>query len=812
MHLPTVLLALWTFTCLPITCVVVLATDVDFRRDVEPVLRKHCYDCHGDEEREAGLRLTNRRDAFAPTDSGVAAIIAGDAKASTLIARITSRDPDDRMPPEGDRLSESEIKALQSWIDTGADWPADTTRPKHWAYVAPKRPALPVVKNQQWSNGPIDAFILAQLETNGFAPQPPADKARLLRRVSLLLTGLPPSIADIDRFLNSTAENAYEREVDRLLKSQHYGERWGQHWLDLARYADSNGFQADQLRDSWAYRDWVIDAINRNMPFNQFVVEQLAGDLLPGATIAQKIATGFHRTVTCNVEAGVHPEENRVNQVFDRVNTTGMVFLGTTLECAQCHNHKYDPFTQEEYYQLFAYFNNTPLEVKQTSGVTFDFIGPQMELPTESDNTEQRTKLQQQIQVLQEQRKQLVPKKAKKDAKTKQVAASDANKQKRKKLDAQITALQKKLKSLDAPTTLVMIEMEKPRETNIMLRGNYLSPGSTVTVGAPAELHLLDEALPKNRLGLARWLTSTENPLLARVTVNRWWAELFGNGLVRTPEDFGTQSDPPTHPQLLDWLAVEFMDSGWDVKHIHKQMVMSAAFRQSSRVTSKLLEADPDNKLYARGPRFRLSAESVRDNSLAISGLLSTKMGGPPVMPYQPANVWRAVGRNAPKWKAATDENRFRRGVYVVWRRAAPYPSFVNFDAPDRAACVVQRPRTNTPLQALTLLNDPAYAEMALALAYRMANDVGTDADLETQISYGFRRTVTRLPSNQEVAMIRELYDQQQTRMTNDPTMAKKLIDGVIGYRPPTEIDATHLASLFFVANVLLNLDETITP
>ena len=1000
----------------------VLAEEVDYETEIQPLFEQHCYSCHGAEKREGGLRLNNRRDAFASADSGEPVIVPHDPGGSLILQRVASDDDDVRMPPEGEPLTADEITLLRSWIASGAKWEEQEERRKHWAYVAPVRPALPDVKQQDWPANAIDRFILAQLEARELAPSEKVDKARLIRRVSLALTGLPPTIAEVDDFLNDPAPDAYEKVVDRLLRSSRYGERWAQHWLDLARYADSNGFQADQLRDSWAYRDWVIQALNANLPFDQFVIEQLAGDLLPDATVDQKIATGFHRTVTCNVEAGVHPEENRVNQIFDRVNTTGTVFLGTTLECAQCHDHKYDPFTQREYYQLFAYFNNTPLEVKQTSGVTFDFIGPKMTLPLDATQQARWDELDAQYRQLEqekaafasgdhEQREweqrilaalknppewRVLPistfastggedyqilkdhsvlvggslpdttvytitanaaldsvsgfriealtdealpgtgpgrgdatrtnfilsefsVQVRRAGKWQDVplAGADADfsqtgwtvdlaidgkrntgwaiapefqqphwasfrttqqlhvdgdaefqftldqnygrgrtlgrvrisalvgnaaavgipddvqklilKSKRtatekarldayyaqsnptlRMLETKLAAIKKQQDALQPATTLVMTEMNQPRETHVLLRGDYLNPGADVQPGVFAELHPPAADLPPNRLGLARWLVSPENPLLARVTVNRWWAELLGQGIVATVEDFGTQCEPPTHPELLDWLAVEFVDSGWSMKHMHKLMVMSATFQQAAQVTSELLERDPTNKYYARGPRFRLSAEAIRDNGLAISGLLSTKMGGPPIMPFQPENIWRAVGRNAPKWTAAKNEDRFRRGVYVVWRRAAPYPSFVNFDAPDRGTCVVQRPRTNTPLQALTLLNDPAYAEMALALAFQMLTSPADNP--HERATYGFRRCLSRFPTDAEREVLVDLYQNELTRFQQKPNEAEALIAGVQGFQPTDDVDRKELAAWFFVANTLLNLDETITP
>ncbi len=698
---------------------------------------------------------------------------------------------------------------------------------QHWAYQKPQRPALPHI-DSNWPRNAIDQFVLAKLRAKKLQPSPEARPGQLLRRVHLDLIGLPPSPAVLEAFLKNPSAKAYEKIVDRLLKNPQYGERWARPWLDLARYADSNGYQADQLRDSWAYRDWVIDAFNKGMPFNQFVIEQIAGDLLPKATAAQRIATGFHRTPTCNVEAGVHPEENRFNQVVDRVNTTGTVFLGTTLECAQCHDHKYDPIAMKEYYSLFAFFNNTPLEVKQLGkGVTWDFYGPTMELPIDAARAAKLKKLNAQMDAAQTKVKALRKDLAEEPNPPKNIAAilrkSNWSKKEKatlekhfkikypilKKEELKVLALAKQINTLKPPTTLVMMEREKPRKTHVMRRGSYLSPGNAVASETPTALHPFKKNWPRNRLGLANWLVDADNPLVARVTVNRWWAEIMGRGLVATQEDFGKQSKPPTHPKLLDWLAVEFMERGWSMKHIHKLIVMSATYRQSSRVTPALLAADAANKFYARAARLRMSAEMVRDNALAISGLLSTKMHGPPIYPPQPGNIWRHVGRNGPKFNVATDENRFRRGVYVVWRRGAPYASFVNFDAPDRGTCVVQRPRTNTPLQALTLMNDEAYVEMALAFAGRVLAE--TKAGPEAKIEFAFKAALSRSPRPAELKFVKSLLLKRHAYFEKNTKAATEIIGNVKGWKAPKGLDTGELAAWFFIANILLNLDETIT-
>ena len=635
-----------------------------------------------------------------------------------------------------------------------------------------------MAKSQSAAN-PVDHFILHRLAKRDMAPSPLAKPERQARRLFLDLIGRPPQPGEIDAFLADPSQREYGQMVDRLLANPQYGEKWARRWLDLARYADSNGFQADQLRDSWAYRDWVIDAFNAGMPFDQFTVEQLAGDLLPGATPAQRIATGFHRTPTCNVEAGVHPESNRINQVVDRVNTTGTVFLGTSLECAQCHDHKHDPFTMNDYYRMFAFFNNTPIEVKQQGkGVTWNFYGPAMPLPLTPELQAKRDALQERIDVCKVQKKAV--------------------------------QLRKQLKAIQPHTTLVMREMARPRDTRVLLRGDYLTPGETVATGTPRVLHPFDTGLSSDRLGLARWLVDPANPLTARVTVNRWWAAFMGRGIVSTQEDFGTQGEAPTHQALLDWLAVEFIESGWSMKRVHKLIVMSRTYRQSSRVTGEHLENDPANRYFARAPRVRMSAEMIRDSALAASGLLAHRMHGPPIYPPQPTGIWRHVGRNAPKFVAASGENRFRRGVYVVWRRGAPYASFVNFDAPDRGACVVERPRTNTPLQALTLLNDEAYVEMTLALAARIVAEPGLASD-EERIGFAFRVTLSRLAKPVEVDFLKQLLAKRTEQLAAKPNAARQLVAGVKGWRMPPGVPPADLAKWFAVASVLLNLDEAIT-
>jgi Protein of unknown function (DUF1553)/Protein of unknown function (DUF1549) len=619
--------------------------------------------------------------------------------------------------------------------------------------------------------------------------------------------------------------------------SPHYGERWARPWLDLARYADSNGFQRDGFRDVWPYRDWVVRAFNRDLPFDQFTIEQLAGDLLPGATTDQKIATGFNRCTTINVEGGVDPEESRVNALFDRVNTTATVWLGTTLACAQCHNHKYDPFSQKDYYRLFAYFNGTLDEITE-NGSNREFTGPKLTLPLAPDREACRQQLQGRRDALEKElrtaraglapalarweqaqradaakrgqlppgvRKILALASGNRTAKQKQTLAdyhADLQPEVRR-LKQRLTELDTELAPLQPPTSLVMVERATPRPTHLFKRGNFLDRGVAVTPGVPDAWPTLPGDAPANRLGLARWLVAADNPLMARVAVNRWWAELFGRGLVATLEDFGTQGAAPTHPELLDWLAAEFPRRGWSMKAMHRLMVTSATYRQSSRVASNLLVRDPYNKLLAREPRVRLDAETIRDNALAISGLLSRMVGGPPVRPPQPPGIWNVTGVVDNTYRPSAGADGYRRGLYTVWRRSSPYPSFVAFDAPDRASCVVQRPRTNTPLQALTLMNDPVYVEAAVALARRVLTD-RPSADVRQQVVYAFRLCLARYPSAEEVQILEQVHRRGLSRFDADPAAAR----AITGAQAMNE---RQLAAWFHVATVLLNLDETIT-
>lgn len=764
------------------------ATKIRFEKEIYPLLHKACFECHGAETQEADLRVDERSALF---DSG--SVVPGKPDESELLRRVMlPKGHDEIMPAVGDPLTAREVRALRQWIASGATWPEDFTPPKHWSYVKPQRPALPQVKNTSWAKSPIDHFVLAKLEAAGLEPSPAATPEKLLRRVHFDLIGLPPTPEEVNAFVADPSPEHYRRIVDQLLARPQFGERWARPWLDLARYADSHGFQRDDLREIWAYRDWVIQAMNDDMPFDRFTVEQIAGDLLPDATESTRIATGFHRCAPTNVEAGSLPEETRIEQIIDRVNTTGAVWLGTTLECCQCHDHKYDPFPMKDYYRMLAFFNSTKREAdrtnpKQPSSIAFQ--GPSMDLadPQKEERRKQLETQQARVKEKQTQRRdeleadlktwvtsidveamKSVPEPVKK-AMAKEPEKWTEKEEKTlldfcveqdgssQKLGKQLNKIERDLKAAQPDTTLVMIELEEMRPTQIFERGNYQTPGQLVEPGTPQTLHAMPDG-PGNRLTLAHWLASNENPLVARVVVNRWWAELFGQGIVATEEDFGIKGESPTHPQLLDWLAVEFMENGWSRKKLLREIVLTATYKQSSHLTEQLLEQDDQNKLLARGPRLRMDAEMIRDNALAISGLISLKQFGPPIRPYQPDGIWTKVGGQKYNYQVSPGSEQHRRGIYVVLKRGSPYPSFINFDATSRLACTVQRSRTNTPLQALTLLNDPVYVEAAQALATRIQTET-KDRPLDEQLQYAFQLCTARKPNESELATLLNLFE-----------------------------------------------------
>ncbi|MCI0684228.1 MAG: DUF1553 domain-containing protein [Gemmataceae bacterium] len=811
------------------------AGKVQFARDIQPILSNYCFTCHGpdDKTRKAGLRLDAAAGATKKLRSGGRAIVPGDPGASELVARIFATEDHERMPPLKSQkvMKDSEKALLKRWIAEGAEFQ------QHWAFVAPKRPALPLLGKGGiqggiqggWPRQPFDYFVLARLAKEGLTPAPEADRHTLARRVALDLTGLPPSLASVDRFVNDKSPNAYEKFVDEVLKSPAYGERWAHVWLDLARYADSRGYATDNPRTIWKYRDWVIEALNANMPFDQFTIEQLAGDLLPKPSEKQLIATAFHRNTLTNDEGGTNDEEFRAAAVVDRVNTTMAVWMGLTMACAQCHTHKYDPITQEEYFRFYAMFNQTQDADRGDESPLLTQMTPQQE--------QKKAKLTAQLADLEKKLQQPIAdvdaalKKWRTDAKVdklpanidKIIAVEAAKRTPEQQAELamyyqsvapelkatrdRIAALKKELPKIKGITTPIMKELpdKQQRKTKIHIRGNFLDEGNEVTAGLPALFPPLPPGQPLNRLGVARWLVDRNNPLTARVTVNRLWDQLFGVHLVDTPEDFGMRSKPPEHQELLDWLAVEFMDQKWDVQKFLKTLVTSATYRQSSRVTPELLEKDPDNRLFARGPRFRTAAETIRDQALFASGLLSAKMYGPSVRPPRPKLGLTAAFGGGTDWEASPGDDKYRRALYTEWRRTTPYPSMLTFDAPNRNVCTIARPRTNTPLQALVTLNDPVYIEAAQALARRMVTEGGVTP--EARVQYGFRLALTRPPQPAETTRLVELYQKARADFAANPKEAQQLATEPLGPLP-AGMDAVELAAWTVVGNVMLNLDE----
>lgn len=791
-----------------------VGSPVDFNRDIRPILSDACYTCHGPDEgqRKAKLRLDTKEGAFRLRD-GKAIIVPGKSAQSELYQRLIA-DASERMPPvkANRQLKPEQIELIRRWIDQGAKWDG------HWAFTPPRRPELPKVRDTHWPHNAIDYFILARLEREGLKPAPLAPAETLSRRVTLDLTGLPPTLPEIDNFLNarqgqSARVDPYEQLVDRLLQSPRYGERMALDWLDAARYADSNGYQADGTRTMWPWRDWLIDALNRNIPFDQFTIEMLAGDLLPNATRAQKLATGFHRNHMLNGEGGRIAEESRVDYVVDRVDTTATVWLGLTLGCCRCHNHKYDPFTQKEYYQLYAYFNN----VAETGGVDRGGnAAPVMPLPT----AEQNAKIESQQKHIADLEKRLQPLPAFPPADRQRwsfggvagtvgpiFAAPGKARREYLNVKKQLDDAKKALDNLNRSIVQVMVMEERPtpRDTHLLIRGAYDKYGEKVGPGVITSLAPLPARGPNNRLALARWLVSPENPLTARVTVNRIWQQFFGTGLVKTTEDFGVQGEPPSHPELLDWLATELVRSGWNVKALQKLILMSATYRQSSRVLTELLERDPDNRLLARGPRFRLNSHVLRDQALFLSGLLAEKMGGPPVKPYQPPGLWEDFTFGRLKYVQDKGDALYRRSLYTFWRRTVAPTTM--FDTPLRQVCVVRQARTNTPLHSLILLNDVTFVEAARKLAERVMTAA---ASPEVRIKLLFRLATAREPTGEESRLLRAGLERTLKKYRTEPAAAAKLL--AVGEAPrSSRLDAGELAAYAGLASLVLNLDEVMT-
>ena len=1063
---------------------------VDFNRDIRPILSDSCFMCHGPEEksRQGNLRLDNKENVFAER-SGYRIIVPGNSATSRLYQKVSSKDDASRMPPaySGKSLTPRQIDLLRRWIDEGAKWQS------HWAFDPPKRPPVPEVKDKSWPKNAIDYFTLARLEAQGLKPSEEADKATLLRRVSLDLTGLPPTPAEVDSFVADHSADAYEKRVDQLLQSPHYGERMAMPWLDLARYADTHGFHIDSLREMWPWRDWVINAFNRNMRFDEFTIEQLAGDLLPNATREQRIASGFNRNNMINFEGGAIPEEYHVEYVVDRVSTTATTWLGLTMGCARCHDHKFDPIKQKEFYRFYAFFNTVPergldgyegnavpvlplptpeqqqqmddlnkkitatlatlpeaevlalrndwqktrlatlpeppsnglashyafdgdladtvshrdgklvhgdvtygdgpigktaefrgetelslgqaggfdqhepfaigawmsvydtknvavfqkreasehwtgyeiglddlaytgirqlnyrifvrlaaswpenaVEVRTKNRVLLDgshhllvnydgsgkaaglklFVdGKPLETETAKDGLRgnfrtsapleignksigglfkgQVTDLRIYTRRLTETEVEnlavhwparvlltrlagipakeietLQPDKPPEEADIGELEKAETKEEKETRIEkrdqgrvseyflkhdapekyrqayAQLVELRKERDKLEKSitTTMVMGEMSKPRDTFVLGRGQYENKGEKVTPGVPAFLPPMPEDLPRNRLGLAKWILDPSNPLTSRVAVNQYWQQYFGIGIVKTAEDFGSQGEQPSHPELLDWLATEFVRTGWDIKAMQRLIVTSATYRQSSQASRELIERDPENRLLARGPRFRLPAEVVRDNALAISGLLNDKIGGPSVYPYQPEGLWEEMafgqGFSGQTYKPSSGPDLYRRGMYTVWKRTVPPPSLTIFDAPDREKCTARRGVTNTPLQALALLNDPTYVEAARALAQRALRTGGkSDRD---RIDFAFKLATARTPDQQERAVLLDSLQEFRTSYRQNQAQASKLLS--IGEsKTDPHLDAREVAAWTTLASMILNLDETIT-
>jgi mono/diheme cytochrome c family protein len=844
-----------TFWAVALFPAVAAAGPVEYAAAIKPLFARHCVACHGPDKQRSGLRLDTGAAALRGGNSGPV-ILAGKSAESLLIKAVNGVEGVTAMPPKGPKLTAGEINLLRTWIDGGAKVPAGemviATGPKvtHWSFQPIQHLSEPAVQRGGWVRNSLDRFILARLEKEGIAPSPEADRLTLLRRVYLDLIGLPPSPVEVDAFLADTRPDAYERVVDQLLDNPHYGERWGRHWLDQARYADSNGYSIDSPRSIWPYRDWVIDAFNRDLPFDQFTIAQLAGDLLPHATQNQRVATGFHRNTQINEEGGIDLEQFRVDAVVDRVNTTGSVWLGLTVGCCQCHDHKFDPISQREYYQLFAFLNNvdeptldlaTPEQARRRSEVKPLLTAREARLRTvEHAITDERIiawegKLTPAIRATLPPDLQHILTIAVNGRTPEQIARVEAAYRssdqarhvvaglanplpflavahvstllERRALATEIITLKKRLPAI--PVTMVVQERQQPRTTYVHLGGDFTRKGAVVTAATPAVLPPLRAPVghasgAPTRLDLARWLVDSKNPLTARVVMNRYWQAFFGAGIVETDNDFGTQGTPPSHPELLDWLASEFMARKWSVKVMHRLIVTSATYRQASHTRPDLAIKDPRNRLLARQSRLRLEAEVVRDVALGVSGLLTPKIGGPSVFPPQPSGVY-AFTQIPRVWKPSTGPDRYRRGMYTHFWRSAPHPGLVVFDAPDATSACTRRNRSNTPLQALTLLNDQAFLEFAQGLISRVFRE--SSSSDASRIDYAFRLCLARPPRPQEVEVMNRLLAQQQKSFRPTPQEARLLAPTDL----PPGTDLPRFAAWTAVARALLNLDEFIT-
>jgi len=796
------------------------APQISFNDQVRPILNEQCIDCHGGIRRQGGLSLLFRHEALQSGESGLKAIVPFKAEESELLRRITHADSAYRMPKDDLPLTLEEIKILHTWIEQGAPWE------NHWAYVPPEPPEFPEVTNPEWIREPLDYFVLARLDALGLSPQQEADCPQLIRRVTLDLTGLPPNLTEIPRVCGDSGQ--YEIYVDSILSLPTYGERWASMWLDLARYADSKGYEKDSDRTIWRYRDWVIQAFNDDMPFDQFTIEQLAGDLLTDPTESQLIATAFHRNTMTNNEGGKDDEEFRVAAGIDRVNTTWEVWQGTSFACVQCHGHPYDPFIHQEYYEFFAFFNSTadhdldseyptlPLFEDEVASVGHALLQEIHELKGQvihrirSDSLSQERRrwemtLDQpeiigQVQLMQQnevKRIVVIPEDRRGDGQRwtlDQVYAAVTDDPVILHLRGQINQKEQALEALNPIHTPIMQDLPFQRDTHVLERGSFLLKGDAVHPDTPDALPPMPEGFPRNRLGMAQWLVNGQNPLTARVTVNRFWEQLFGVGLVESLEDFGTQGMERSHPELLDYLAVSFQEEHqWKIKSLLRSLVRSATYRQSSRVSDHNLQVDPRNRYLARGSRFRLTAEQIRDQALQVSGLLNSTMYGPSVMPPQPEGLWKNPYDNR-KWQTSEGGDQYRRAIYTYWRRTIPYPSMVTFDSPSREFCISRRIRTNTPLQALVSLNDPVFMEAARTLAKRM---LITDSPLIA----GYTLVMGILPDQQELDVLTHLY-QDALAHYSENSQEVTLLTGEQG--------SPQLAALTIAANTILNLDQFI--
>lgn len=833
--------------------------DLKYNRDIRPLLSDACFRCHGPGVKKGGLRLDQPDAVLKATASGTKPIVPGDPGESEVVRRIFTDEADEVMPPPSAKkpLTAEQKELIKRWVAQGAAYE------KHWSFQAPVKGPVPAVEGTgNRPANPIDAFLADRLKREGLAAGPEADKETLIRRVAFTLTGLPPTPQEVDAYLGDSSARAYENMVERYLFSPRFGEEMARHWLDVARYADTHGLHLDNERSIWPYRDWVVQAFNNNLPFDRFTIEQIAGDLLPNPTRDQLVATGFNRCNVTTGEGGSIESEWVFRNAVDRASTAAEAWLGLTAGCAVCHDHKYDPLSAEEFYSLYSFFYSAAGAALDSNVLVHD---PSIKLPTpaqtealadldrrlaearravdranaalayedpESPGAEPSVSFKawlakggpvtgtppDEVKPLLD---QLKAKTLNPDGEGKlrtyylQNVCAETSKTFKPLLE-QVATLAKERAALDAaiPSTYVFKEMDAPRESFVMLRGQYDKPGKKVEPGTPAALPPLKKANPAGRatrLDLARWLVAPEHPLTARVAVNRFWQQVFGTGLVKTSFDFGTQGEPPSHPELLDWLAVSFREGGWDVKALIRLMVTSDAFRRSSRATPELLKRDPENRLYARGPRFRLDAEQLRDNALAVSGLIDLSMGGKAVRPYQPPNIWEPVaftGSNTQFYKADTGSALYRRSLYTFLKRTAPPPFMANFDAPARETFCARRERSNTPLQALQLMNDVQHVEAARALAARMMAEGGvTPAD---RIAWGFRTVLSRRPEADELAALVNECKTLLARYAADPGAANRLVT-VGESKPRAGLPEPELAAYTVVANTLLNLDETVT-